>query len=581
MRAIERRSEDRIRALIEYSSDVVVVVGPDLLVRWQAASLGNLLGDDAPPLVGKPLTSIVHPDDAPAVERFLVAGLHLSGTATLDLRLSDARSGWRHIEAIVQNRIQDPNVNGLVLTMRDVTDRKRLEEELRHQAFHDTLTGLANRALFEDRLAHALAIAQRQRKPLALLFLDLDDFKTINDSLGHSAGDKLLKRVAERLVSVVRGTDTATRQGGDEFAVLLENLEGPDEARAVATRILDAFGPPFVVDGRELAVSVSIGLALSDGSLCAQDLMRNADVAMYAAKDAGKGRVRAFEQDMVRRAVDRLELGAELHAAIEGGQLELDYQPIIELESGRIVAVEALVRWRHPTRGRLAPSHFIALGEETGLIAPLGHWVLRTACRQAREFQQALAADPPVHIAVNVSARQLHDPAFPDGVAAVLEETGLAPSMLTLELTESVLVHRHDAIKTQLLRLKSLGVRLAIDDFGTGYSVLSYLQEFPFDLLKIEKSFVDDIYTRPEKANLVAGIINLASTLNLDVVAEGIEQHAQAELLRVMHARFGQGFLFSRPIDGEALLALLAESRGLTTPPRTGPAAPHARPAAA
>jgi diguanylate cyclase (GGDEF)-like protein/PAS domain S-box-containing protein len=555
--AIERRSEDRLRALVEHSSDVFVVLGEDFRVRWHAASLSQLTGGTQP-LVGEPLTALAHPDDRPALATLLGSAHGADESVVADVRIGDGAGGWLNVEAVVRDHLGDPAIGGLVVNMRDVTVRRGLEDQLRHRAFHDGLTGLANRALLENRLAHANAVARRRKRHLAVLFLDLDDFKTINDSLGHAAGDELLRRVAERVAGALRAGDTASRRGGDEFAVLLEDLEDPAEAQAVAWRIMEALSEPVQISGRELTVGASIGIAVSDGGTGVEELLRNADVAMYAAKDDGKAAVRVFEPHMVRRFVDRLELRAELGGAIEDGQLELDFQPIVELESGRIVSAEALVRWRHPQRGRLGPDQFIGLAEETGLIVALGEWVLRAACRQARALHDAFPDREPIAISVNVSTRQLRDPDFPATVATVLEETGVAPEALVLELTESLLVDNREAVMTQLKALKRLGVRLAVDDFGTGYSVLSYLQEFPIDVLKIDKSFVDDIHTRPDKAKLVAGIVNLGASLALDVVAEGIEEAAQADELRAMQSPFGQGYLFSRPVTGAAVQELLA-----------------------
>jgi len=566
-RAIERRGEERLRALVEHSSDVFVVVGRDLRVRWHAASLAQLTGGSEP-LVGEPLTALAHPDDRERLAELLRSAHGAAEGVVGDVRVRDAEGAWRDVEAVIRDHLEDAAIHGLVVNMRDVTERRRLEDKLRHRAFHDGLTGLANRALLENRIGHASAVARRRERSLAVLFLDLDDFKTINDSLGHAAGDELLRDVAERVAGVLRAGDTASRRGGDEFAVLLEDLEDPAEAETVAWRIMDALGAPVTMHGRELTIGASIGIALSDGAIGVEELLRNADVAMYAAKDAGKAAVRVFEPHMVRRFVDRLELRGELGAAIEEGQLELDYQPIVELDSGRIVSAEALVRWRHPTRGRLAPDQFIGLAEETGLIVALGHWVLRAACTQARALHDAFPDRAPIAMSVNVSTRQLRDPGFPDTVAAVLDETGLAPEALVLELTESLLVDNREASMEQLERLKELGVRLAVDDFGTGYSVLSYLQEFPIDVLKIDKSFVDDIHTRPDKAKLVAGIVNLGMSLALDVVAEGIEESQQADELRAMRSPFGQGYLFSRPVSGDAVKALLA-AQTTTAPAQT------------
>jgi len=554
---IERRSEERLRALVEHSSDVFIVVTGDGHVRWHAASLAQLIGGDGP-LVGRPLRALAHPEDVAQLDDLLAAATGAADSVVADVRIRDAAGGWRNVEAVVRDHLVDPAVGGLVVNMRDVTDRRRLEDQLRHRAFHDGLTGLANRALLENRLGHASAVARRRARKLAVLFLDLDDFKTINDSLGHAAGDELLRVVAARVSGLLRAGDTASRRGGDEFAVLLEDLESAAEAETVAWRIMEALAEPLAVHGRELTVGASIGIAVSDGGTGVEELLRNADVAMYAAKDDGKGAVRIFEEHMLRRFVDRLELRAELASAIDGGQLELDYQPIVELEGGRIVSVEALVRWHHPTRGRIGPDQFIPLAEESGLIMPLGRWVLQAACAQAAALHDAFPEREPITMSVNVSTRQLRDPGFAETVAAVLQESGIEPGSLILELTESLLVDDRDEIVGQLERLKRLGVRLAVDDFGTGYSVLSYLQEFPIDVLKIDKSFVDDIHTRPDKARLVAGIVNIGASLDLDVVAEGIEESGQADELRAMRSPFGQGYLFSRPVSGAAVEELLA-----------------------
>ncbi len=564
-RSLERHSEERVHALIEHSSDVITVVGRDLVVRWQSPSVERILGCSADALVGRGLSELVHPDDVLLLESHVVAGLETPGTVTFTARFRTVDGEWRHLEAIAENRVTDPAVAGIVLSMRDITERKVLEEELRHQAFHDALTGLANRALFEDRLAHALAGARRHGRPVAVLFLDLDDFKTINDSLGHSTGDELLRAVAIRLSGVIRVTDTAARLGGDEFAVLLEIMEEEMDAETVAERMLDALRAPFDLAGRELRISASVGLAKSDGSAGVDELLRNADTAMYAAKESGKGTAQAFEAGMHERVLDRLELTAELQRALEKQEFELDYQPIVELETGRITGAEALVRWAHPTRGRLAPGHFIALAETTGLIVPLGRWILDTACAQAARWRLEFP-ERRLDMNVNVSTRQLHDPAFPRIVAAALRDSDLEADLLVLEITESLLPDASAEIIDQLRQLKALGVRVAVDDFGTGYSALSRLQAYPVDILKIDRSFIDGIEHDPGKGQLVRGIVNLGESLQLQVVAEGIEEREQADQLRQMRSPLGQGFLFSRPLDADRLAGLLRDGRPLTAP---------------
>jgi diguanylate cyclase (GGDEF)-like protein/PAS domain S-box-containing protein len=562
-RALERHSEQRLRALIEHAGDVVTVLDRDLRVRWQSPSVTRMLGSDPERAVGQRAVELVHPEDGAEVERLLAATRHRSGHLTFNARSHHANGEWRHLEVIADNRLDDPAVQGIVLSMRDVTARQALEEELRHQAFHDALTGLANRALFEEHLVQALARARRHHQPAAVLFLDLDDFKTINDSLGHEAGDELLRAVAIRIASTVRAEDTAARLGGDEFAVLADASEDEDDARTIATRLLAALAEPFEIAGRELRVSASVGLAWSDGSIGLRDLMRDADTAMYAAKEAGKNTLRTFETGMHRRLLDRLELTGELQKAIEHEQFELNYQPVVNLQTGHIYGVEALVRWAHPVRGRIAPGEFISLAEETGLIVPLGAWILRTACEQASRWNRELPDRPPITIGVNVSTRQLHDPSFPALVRDVLASAGLAPESLALEITESLLPEDGGAVIEQLTELAALGVHIAVDDFGTGYSALSRLHHFPIDTVKIDRSFITGIERDANKAQLVQGIVSLAETLNLVVVAEGIEHSAQAEQLRGMRAHYGQGYLFSRPMAPERLRDLLEDPDAL------------------
>jgi diguanylate cyclase (GGDEF)-like protein/PAS domain S-box-containing protein len=564
-RTIETRSEARLRTLVEHSTDIVTVIDRELVVRWQAASIERILGHNQEAVIGRPLTRIVHPDDAPLVERFLMASIGLPGNHTLSARFVQAEGGLRTMEMVVEDRLEDPVVAGLILNMRDVTERKKLEDELRHQAFHDSLTGLANRALFEGRMTHALAVANRRGRAFAVLFLDLDDFKTINDSLGHARGDELLRAVGHRIRDIIRPTDTAARLGGDEFAILIE-VAHDDEAHAVARRILDSLAVPFLIDGRELRVTASMGIALWAGASHVEDLLRNADMAMYAAKADGKASIRTFEPRMHRRVLDRLELTGELREAIEGEQFELDYQPIVQLDSGRIVGVEALVRWQHPIRSRIAPEHFIGLAEETGLIVPLGMWILRTACAQAREWGESYP-EHPLQLSVNVSTRQLHEPEFIPAVGELLRVTGLPPGSLALEITESLLLGEREEIVARLEALKALGLRVAVDDFGTGYSSLSHLRHFPIDILKIDRSFVDGIDHDAGKAKLVHGIVNLGDSLLLEVIAEGIEEQGQANEFLGMRAPLAQGFLFFPPLPPEEIGSLLAAGAATSAVP--------------
>ena len=563
-RAAERRGEERLDALVRHSSDVVAVVDGTSHVRWLAESVRGALGHDPADLVGGRLTDLVHADDVVHATRFLEkAALGRGRAGSLSVRLRAADGDYRAFELIAHNHVGDPLIDGVLLNLRDVSERVALEEQLRHQAFHDDLTGLANRALFEDRLTLALARGRRHGGQLAVVFVDLDDFKTVNDSLGHAVGDELLRATAQRLATCLRAQDTAARFGGDEFAVLLEDLSGPDEAWDVAERLRRALEPPVVIDGRQIASSASLGLECPGANATADDVLGNADLAMYAAKDAGKGRVARFEPVMREQLVERMELGSELGLALERDELFLEYQPLVELDTGRIAGVEALIRWQHPTRGRLAPDRFIPLAESNGHIVAIGRWVLQTACAQLRRWQDDRPGAADLEMSVNVSTRQLADPDFPRDVHAAVDAAGIDPSCLTLEITEHLLLEDGDLMQERLRALKEIGVRLAVDDFGTGYSALSYLQTFPVDVLKIDRSFVSGIDRDPERARLVHGIVEMGHNLRLSVVSEGIEEAGEAALMREFHSQYGQGFLFSKPVDAVTLDRLLADDTTL------------------
>jgi diguanylate cyclase (GGDEF)-like protein len=457
-----------------------------------------------------------------------------------------------------------------------LTDAKNFDDAL-HRAFHDALTELPNRPLFLDRLGHSLARTGRSHGQVAVLFLDLDSFKRVNDSFGHAAGDDLLRAVAERLTGCLRPADTVARFGGDEFAVLAEDVED-DEAVAVAQRILSALEAPFCVQGRELFITASIGVAV--GREGVEDLMRNADLAMYKAKASGKGHFELFEPTLHAAVVERLELEVGLRRAVEQGEFVLHYQPIVELGNGRIVALEALVRWLHPTEGLVAPDRFIPVAEETRLIVPLGRWVMREACRQAVQWRAFGHDGGPLGITVNLSAQQLDHPSLLEDVRAALADSGLEPELLTFEITETLLMADTEGTIARLAELKELGIHLAVDDFGTGYSSLQYLTRFPIDVLKIAKSFVDGLAGGDEDVALVSAITDLAANFSLDVVAEGIETVDQQAKLLALGCGLGQGFYFSRPLDARAMEGLLShgQSRGLEIPrAQAVPGAPVAR----
>jgi diguanylate cyclase (GGDEF)-like protein len=436
--------------------------------------------------------------------------------------------------------------------------RDRAEQQFRHQALHDPLTGLPNRELVTDRLSHALAQCERRECCAALLFLDVDHFKVVNDSLGHGAGDELLRTLAGRLDAALRPGDSVGRFGGDEFVVICDDLPRPAEAEKIADRLIHALTEPFVLSGVEHVVTASIGIAIAAAERRApEDLIREADAAMYRAKDRGRNRYEIYDERMRAQATARLRTDSELRAAIRDGQLRLHYQPIMDLTGGDVHGVEALVRWQHPERGLLGPGEFIPLAEETGTIAPLGTWVLREACRQAAAWHAAHPGRPPVSVAVNLSARQVTNPAIVDIVAQALADTGLDPAALDLEITESVLMEDPESSVATLERLKALGTRIVLDDFGTGYSSLAYVRRFPIDILKIDREFVADLIGERADATIVEAVLSMARGLRVDVIAEGVETAQHDAALRALGCRLAQGYHYARPVPPGELELLL------------------------
>jgi diguanylate cyclase (GGDEF)-like protein/PAS domain S-box-containing protein len=554
------QSERYFRSLIQNSSDIVMILDDAGLIRYESPSIQHVLGYEPVSRIGRSPLDLVHPDDTPAAQQALGQVLRSVGAEQrLEFRVRHADGSWHVVEAISKNLLAAEHVNGVVVNYRDVTERKALEEQLKHQAFHDSLTGLANRALFTDRVEHALARLGRGPTSLAVLFVDLDDFKTVNDSLGHAAGDELLVAVSRRLQAGLRPADTAARLGGDEFGVLLEDVELMT-AKEIASRLLEGLRPPFRFRGEDLSVQASIGIAIRQGrNQSGSELLRNADVAMYSAKERGKGRYEVFESGMQQAAVRRLQLKADLERALERGQFTLRYQPLVVLGTGEIRGVEALVRWEHPVRGMVMPAEFIGLAEESELILHLGRWVLNEACGQARAWGDDFPRRRALTMSVNLSVRQLQDPGLIDDVAACLARTGLDARLLTLEITESVLMHDTEFTMDMLRRLKALGVRIAIDDFGTGYSSLSYLRQFPIDSLKIDRSFVASIVKGGEESALVRSIISLSRAMHLETVAEGIEHPIQAAELEALGSDLAQGYYFARPLRAEDIGPLLRQ----------------------
>ena len=559
-----RRSEERFGSLIQNSSDVITVLDADGTVLYASPSVLRATGLAPDAVTGGAASSLVHPDDAVRLSRFLDECLKAPlREASVELRYRHTNGSWRSFEAVGKNLTQDENVAGVLVNARDVTDRKALEERLEHQAFHDELTGLPNRALFLDRLEHALARAHRtgDGSPgsagglVALLFVDLDGFKTVNDTLGHAAGDGVLVEAARRLGECVRPGDTVARLGGDEFTLLLEDVSGSDDALPVAERIAGRFEDPYSVGGREVFLTASIGVVAGGPKSLPEELLRASDIAMYEAKKGGKGRHEIFEESMNQRVARRFELETDLRRALEAGEIEVHYQPIVRLDSGRTQELEALVRWRRPGQGLVSPADFVPLAEETGLILPIGRHVLREACRQASAINARCLRDraETITLSVNLSVKQFGDPGLVEDVARILRETGLAPRELKLEITESLMMENASSTMEALRELKALGVLIAVDDFGTGYSSLSYLKRFPVDFLKIDRSFVAGLGRDPEDEGIVAAIVAVARSLGLGLVAEGIETTEQLEKLRYLGCESGQGYLFARPLPAAEL----------------------------
>ncbi|HWG13926.1 MAG TPA: EAL domain-containing protein [Streptosporangiaceae bacterium] len=557
---IRQRSEAYFRTLVQDTSDVILIVTDDGLVRYATPSAASIFGPISTEGVHLwDLVALVERDDIiKALARLRRYVGHGSYTEDWHITRRDHRSV--QVQVRCSDLRHDHTVSGLVLTLRDVTEQRQLEAELKHRAFHDALTGLPNRLLFQDRAAHALARAKREGTTTGVLFVDLDDFKVTNDTMGHGVGDELLVAAGIRLSAVVRETDTAARLGGDEFALLVEHLADPAAVEAFAERVVRAFSEAFDLADGSVLTTATVGVATTEDSADVDELLRHADLALYAAKSSGKRQWRRYAPVLSAGMIRRREVQAALEEAVNNSAFTLVYQPIVALTSGAIAGFEALVRWPHAQWGMMQPDQFIELAEETGHIVPLGSWVLGQA---ASEIVQWRPRSPgPLYASVNVSARQFRDPGFVDGVRRVLAQTGLASSSLMLELTESVLLRRDDRLLADLVELKAIGVKLAIDDFGTGYSSLSYLRELPIDVLKIDKSFVDGIAVSEQRLALVEGIIRIARTLRLDVIAEGIETEVQRDLLTSMGCHYGQGYLLAMPVAADQAEMLVRIGHG-------------------
>ena len=550
-RVIEvRASEQRFEALVQHSSDVVTVMDDDGVVIYQSESVHRVYGHQSGDVRGHRFAEFLADDDA-------VNRLHAAVEQTRDnpddivvieVRLQHADGHIGETEVAITNLLGDSTVGGVVLNSRDISERKALEHELVHQAHHDSLTALANRALFQDRVNDALQRDEPEVSKGAVLFLDLDGFKEINDSFGHANGDILLTLVAHRLRTCVRPADTVARLGGDEFAILIEDSAGQADAQALATRVLTALAAPFIIDGRDVYITASIGIASADEMVEEADqLLRNADLAMYRAKSTGGGSIEHYDPALHAQLIERMQFEDDLRRALGRGELRLFYQPIMDLATGQPVGFEALVRWMHPTAGLVMPNVFIPIAERTGLIQPIGRWVLHEACRDAMIWRQRHPEYAELGVSVNLSARQFQNDDLVDDVRNALAETGLPASSLELEMTESVLFEHTDQNIAQLSQLKEIGVKLAIDDFGTGYSSLAYLHRFSVDVLKIDRTFIAQL-TDTGDTELVRSILQIGQSLRMVTIAEGIETHEQSALVTEMGCELGQGYLFARPL---------------------------------
>lgn len=549
--------EQRFRALVEKSWSGVALLDADLAFTYVGSSTQRLLGYAERELIQTSFLGFVHPRDRqPTRDIFIDLASTPNHEANAELRFLHKNGTWIWIEAFGQNLLHDSTVNAIVVNYRDITQRKETEKQLEYQAYYDALTGLPNRLLFRDRVVNAIAQAKRHRRGIAVMYLDLDHFKLVNDGLGHSVGDGLLSEVAARLQGSIRASDTISRLGGDEFTILLNDTNSTDAIFAVARKILHSLTRPFRVAGHELFVTASIGISIypADGE-DVETLLKCADSAMYRAKELGRNQAQLFLASMNERYARRLEVEQSLHHALERNELEVFYQPIYGHDPKKVIAFEALLRWNEPGKGIVEPAEFIQLAEETGLIVPIGAWVLRQACEQLRKWRAAGAPD--LRVSVNISAPQLQQPRFGDLIAATLRDSEIPASALELEITESVAMQNTDLTMQVLRDLRRQGVGIAIDDFGTGQSSLMYLKQFPIGTIKIDQAFVRDVPGESSAAAIVSYIINLAHTIGLHVVAEGVETEEQFEFLKANGCDAVQGFLFSPAVPAQSASDLL------------------------
>jgi diguanylate cyclase (GGDEF)-like protein/PAS domain S-box-containing protein len=570
--ARRKAAEHRTEMLLEAASDAVFAIDGRGAVRYASPSAQRLFGLTGAEVTGKAMVALAHPEELAGLRAWLGSLFAVpGGTARTEARLRRPDGTWLHLDVIGTNRVDDPALRAAVISLRDIGRRKELEEQLSRQAFTDSLTGLPNRALFRERLARA--VDRRAGEGVTVLLIDLDDFKLVNDNLGHSAGDQLLATLAGRLRAEMRPGDTLARLGGDEFAILVEDLQ-PAEAEALAERLLLAGREQVRLDSRDVACSLSIGIARGD--LPAEQLLRDADLAMYAAKRAGRNAYAVFSPSMSRSVLEEAQQRVDMERGLELEQFVVLYQPVVDMTTERMTGVEALVRWRHPEDGLLSPYQFIATAEANGLIVPLGRWVLREACEQLARWQRETPAAAGLKVNVNLSARQFQYAGLVADVAAAIDDAGIPAASLTLEITESMLMEDVSGAIETLGALRALGVRLAIDDFGTGYSSLNYLKQLPVDIIKIDKTFVDQVDTDADDVALVDAVVALGQALRLQTVAEGIETDGQWAMLQRIGCDQGQGYLFGRPGDAASVISLLTREQA-PVPATAGAVTPAGR----
>jgi diguanylate cyclase (GGDEF)-like protein/PAS domain S-box-containing protein len=567
-------SEERLRLITENMGDLVCLHRPDGRYLYLSPSCATVLGYFPEELLGGDPYALIHPDDHDRLSLGVHHALLQGEQVSVTYRIRHGSGEYIWLETLAKPILdQQGQVIRLVSSSRDVTARVRAEQQLSHDALHDALTQLPNRAMFMARVDMALQqMLRHESYQFAVLFIDLDRFKMVNDSLGHLVGDRLLIETARLLESCLRSADTVARLSGDEFTILLDDVKGLTDATRIADRVQDLLNNPFDLDGHVVTISASIGIVMSSPEYrSATDLLRDADIAMYRAKETGKARYEIFDRDMHRQAVELLKLETSLRRAIDHQEFVLYYQPIVVIATGALAGFEALVRWQHPEEGLVMPDHFIPVAEDSGLIVPLGQQVLEMACHKMQQWQQKWqqrqpqgAIAPPLLISVNLASKQIHDPNFVNQLDIILQETKLAGSCLKLEITESMLMDRTEAVTEVLRRIRARGVLLSIDDFGTGYSSMGYLQHFPVNSLKIDRSFTQQLTGENQKAAIVRALVTLAESLGMSVIAEGIEEREQLEKLREMGVDYGQGYFFARPLEEASTDALL--ERAIYTP---------------